>query len=138
MPERYLMDTAFVVALINPQDSYHEQAQEYAACLQTDEIWVHEAILVEIGNGLSAPKHRGAAAAFIAGCYTAKNTHIVTVDAALFQSALQLYSARPDKEWGLTDCISFVVMQQNGITDALTTDHHFEQGGFRALLRQNA
>ncbi|MFV9677847.1 MAG: hypothetical protein ACNYVW_09390 [Methanosarcinales archaeon] len=42
-----------------------------------------------------------------------------------------------DQEWGLTDCISFIVMGNPGLTDALTADEHFEQAGFRALLREN-
>ena len=46
-----------------------------------------------------------------------------------------LFAARKDKDWSLTDCISFVVMQEHGITDALTADHHFEQAGFVALLK---
>jgi hypothetical protein len=53
----------------------------------------------------------------------------------MLDRGLTLFSRRPDKEWSLTDCTSFVVMQQERLTDALTTDHHFEQAGFRALLR---
>jgi len=49
---------------------------------------------------------------------------------------LELYARRPDKSWSLTDCISFVVMTDRGLTEALTGDHHFEQAGFRALLRE--
>jgi predicted nucleic acid-binding protein len=48
---------------------------------------------------------------------------------------IQLYDSRPDKQWSLTDCISFVVMQDRGIVEALTGDHHFEQAGFTALLK---
>ena len=53
----------------------------------------------------------------------------------LYRSAFDLFSQRTDKEWSLTDCISFVVMQQRGLTEALTSDGHFEQAGFKALLR---
>jgi len=53
---------------------------------------------------------------------------------ALVQRALRLYDERPDKEWSLTDCLSFLVMERQRIRDALTTDHHFEQAGFRVLL----
>ena len=60
---------------------------------------------------------------------------IVFVDEPLFHAGLELYLARPDKDWSLTDCISFVVMEREGITDALTGDKHFEQAGFVALLK---
>lgn len=55
----------------------------------------------------------------------------------LFEAGLQLYQQRPDKEWALTDCISFHVMQERGLTNALAYDHHFEQAGFVALLRRD-
>ncbi len=53
----------------------------------------------------------------------------------LFAAGVDLYSRRPDKEWSLTDCISFIVMQEEGISDALTGDRHFEQAGYRTLLK---
>jgi len=53
----------------------------------------------------------------------------------LFERGVELFRQRPDKEWSLTDCISFVAMHEAGITEALTGDHHFEQAGFRALLK---
>jgi predicted nucleic acid-binding protein len=52
----------------------------------------------------------------------------------LFAAGVELYGTRPDKEWSLTDCISFVVMKREGLTDALTGDRHFEQAGFKVLL----
>jgi uncharacterized protein len=54
----------------------------------------------------------------------------------LFSAGLELFRSRRDKEWSLTDCMSFVVMRERGITDALTNDHHFEQAGFRILLKE--
>ena len=51
----------------------------------------------------------------------------------LLQEALALYRARPDKDWGLTDCVSFVLMQREGLTEALTADIHFRQLGFRKI-----
>ena len=65
-----------------------------------------------------------------------ENTTLVEPDPALWRRGLALYRTRPDKAWSLTDCISFIVMTDHGLTDALTGDHHFEQAGFRALLRQ--
>jgi len=60
----------------------------------------------------------------------------VSVDAAIFAGGLDLYRERPDKDWSLTDCISFVIMRQQQITDALTADLHFVQAGFRALMQE--
>jgi predicted nucleic acid-binding protein len=59
---------------------------------------------------------------------------VVAVDTALLTQALELYEARSDKDWGLTDCISFVVMQQQALTDAVTGDRHFTQAGYLAIL----
>jgi predicted nucleic acid-binding protein len=53
----------------------------------------------------------------------------------LYDQGLDLYRSRPDKDWSLTDCISFTVMRQRGISEALTGDHHFEQAGFVAILK---
>lgn len=61
-----------------------------------------------------------------------------SVDTTLLKRALQLYTARADKTWGLTDCISFVVMQDQKLTEAITADQHFVQAGYRALLLINA
>jgi hypothetical protein len=55
----------------------------------------------------------------------------------IYQQALELFCSRPDKEWGMIDCVSFVIMNQRGLTEALTTDEHFEQAGFKALLAQS-
>ncbi|HLM69274.1 MAG TPA: hypothetical protein VK358_17170, partial [Longimicrobium sp.] len=61
--------------------------------------------------------------------------NIVSITDDLYREAFAAYRGRPDKEWGLIDCMSFVIMQRLGIREALTTDHHFEQAGFRALMR---
>lgn len=98
------------------------------------EVWITEAVLVEIGNAL-ARSNRSTAVAFINSCYVTPNVAVVSVDTKLLHRAIDLYQNREDKEWGLTDCISFIVMEDHGLIDALTTDEHFEQAGFRALLR---
>jgi predicted nucleic acid-binding protein len=63
------------------------------------------------------------------------NIEIIPMTEGLYKRGFELYQSRPDKEWGITDCISFVVMQERSIMEALTTDKHFEQAGFQALLR---
>ena len=132
--ERIFLDTAFVQALLNRRDQYHSQAKALLNRVRTAfEIWVTEAVLVEIGNALSSVNRRGAVN-FINSCYTTSNIKVVAVNTSLFKRALELYDDRSDKEWGLTDCISIVVMQDHGLTEVLTTDAHFRQAGFRILL----
>ncbi|KCZ73499.1 putative nucleic acid-binding protein, contains PIN domain [Candidatus Methanoperedens nitroreducens] len=97
------------------------------------EVWITEAVLIEIGNALSR-SNRIAAAAFINSCYITPNVRVVSVDTSLLKRALDFYTNRGDKEWGLTDCISFLVMTDQGLKEALTADDHFQQAGFRALL----
>ena len=65
------------------------------------------------------------------------SVEVVPLSEVLFDKGFELYRQRPDKEWGLTDCVSFVLMQERGITDALTADTHFRQAGFRALLSED-
>jgi predicted nucleic acid-binding protein len=72
---------------------------------------------------------------FLADLRSAAWVEVVHVDAALDAAAWNLWQSRPDKEWSLVDCASFVVMQQRGMTEALTSDHHFEQAGFVRLLK---
>jgi hypothetical protein len=136
--DRLFMDTAFVVAFLNPKDALHEKAKaHFATVKKAREVWTTEAVLFEIGNAFGASR-RSDAASFIERCFTTSNIHVVSVSTALFRRALTFYKQRPDKEWGLTDCVSFVVMQDQNLIDALTHDTHFQQAGFRALLRDAA
>ncbi|MGQ9871850.1 type II toxin-antitoxin system VapC family toxin [Leptodesmis sp.] len=105
------LDTAFIQALLNPRDDYHNQAKQLFPRVRTaSEVWITEAIFAEVGNALSVFNRNGAVQ-FIQQCYRTDNIKIVSVDTELLMQALALYQSRPDKGWGLTDCISFVVMQ---------------------------
>jgi predicted nucleic acid-binding protein len=128
------LDTAFVQALMNSRDRYHAPATRLLPTVQAAaEVWTTEAVLIEVGNALST-FDRAAAVGFIEHCYRSPNLHVVNVTTVLFHNALQLYAARADKQWGLTDCISFVVMEEQKLVLALTADHHFMQAGYHALL----
>lgn len=132
--ERFLLDTVYIQALLNRDDDYHQHAQSLLPRVRgAAEVWVTEAVLTEVGNALGK-FNRQAAVEFINQCYRTPNIHVVTVSEVLFRQAIDLYEARGDKEWGLTDCISFVVMEQEGLEDAVTADKHFAQAGFRPLL----
>jgi hypothetical protein len=91
-------------------------------------------VLTEIGDALANPADRVRLAPFVETLRTSPFVTIVPFSAELFDRGIALYSERRDKEWPLTDCISFVVMADHGLTDALTGDRHFEQAGFRRLL----
>jgi uncharacterized protein len=132
--DRLFLDTAFIQALLNPRDTYHSQAKKLLPRVRNaDEVWITEAVLIEVGNALSAHNRNGAVQ-FIQQCDRTANIRVVSVDTQLFDQAIELYQSRPDKTWGMTDCISFVVMRAHNLSDALTTDRHFVQAGFRALM----
>ena len=134
--ERLFLDTVFIQAVLNKRDQYHHQAKAFLPRVRAARsVWITEAILVEVGNALGAVNRPGTVQ-FIQQCYETANLQVVTVDTSLLTRALQLYSERPDKTWGLTDCISFTVMWEKSLTDAVTADLHFVQAGFRALLRE--
>ncbi|NJK50079.1 PIN domain-containing protein [Candidatus Gracilibacteria bacterium] len=132
--ERLFLDTVFIEALLNRRDELHSKAVSLLPLVRNaSQVWVTEAVLTEVGNALSAV-NRMAAVQFIQSCYQTDNLNVVSIDTPLFTRALQLYHERPDKTWGLTDCISFVVMEEQGLTDAVTADRHFVQAGYRALM----
>ena len=73
--------------------------------------------------------------AFIESLKASPYVEIIHIDTMLNEQAWQLLVERQDKNWSLVDCSSFIVMQQRGMSEALTTDHHFEQAGFVRLLK---
>jgi predicted nucleic acid-binding protein len=136
--DRLFFDTSFVLALLDRRDTYHRCALTLVSRVEeADELWITEAILIEVANALSRAD-RTSAIEFIERCYAQPEIRVVTVDTPLLRRACQLYAARSDKTWGLTDCISYVVMRENGLTDALTADRHFIQAGFRAPLLEQS
>jgi uncharacterized protein len=134
----FFIDTAFVQALLNPRDQYHPKAMELAARVGNAwRLWTTRIILIEIADGLSAIARTSAITYIRALGSQFHRVSIIEVDDELYNRGLDLYESRPDKDWGLTDCISFIVMRENGLTDALTSDQHFVQAGFRALMRDD-
>lgn len=134
--ERLLLDTVFVQALLNRGDRYHNIAKRWLPRTRVAlEVWITEAVLIEIGNALRAINRSGAVA-FIEQCYKTENIHVVSINTALLKRGLALYRDRPDEKWSLTDCLSFIVMEDEGITNALTMDEHFRQSGYRTLMEE--
>jgi uncharacterized protein len=136
MPQtRYFMDTAFAQALINPRDQYHQKARQVQRQIPANaEIFTTNIILIEIADALSALRRHEAITFINNVSIDTKKFKVVDLDKVLYNRGFVLYSNRRDKDWGLTDCISFMVMNDSGIDTALTTDQHFVQYGFRALM----
>ena len=132
------LDTAYAVALASTTDAYHHHAVALADELEANgtHLVTTWGVLLEIGNALSKVQYRNAALQLLLSLQRDATVEIVPLSGPLLQRAVTLYAERPDKEWGLTDCISFVVMEARGIRDALTADEHFTQAGFRPLLRE--
>ncbi len=131
---RVFADSFYFFAVLNPKDEAHRKALEFAR--QHDEPIVTTAwVLTELADGLAATAHRAAFSRLVARLQADPENEIVPPTEELMARGIALYDARPDKQWSLTDCISFVVMSEEHITEALTGDHHFEQAGFTALLK---
>lgn len=130
------LDTAYIYALFNTRDEWHPKAIAWQRKLADGKrpLLTTEFVPVEIADGLASLKFRQAAANIIRSLQETSFVTITPVSSTLIAQALALYEQRQDKNWGLTDCASFVVMAENNITDALTTDDHFRQAGFNALL----
>jgi predicted nucleic acid-binding protein len=127
------IDTGYILVLVNAADQHHGRAGLAARQIKPPFL-TSEAVLTEIGNALSRAPWRALGYATIQDLRIDPNIEVVPVDTTLFERALALYGERMDKEWGLTDCLSFVVMQARNVTQVLTTDRHFGQAGFANLL----
>jgi predicted nucleic acid-binding protein len=127
-------DSFYFLALFNPRDAAHEltvrASRELVGNLITTD-WV----LAEVADALSDPVNRGGCVELIDDLRHSKRVEVLPATRTSFELGWELFGQRPDKDWSLTDCISFVVMRDRNVTEALTGDHHFEQAGFRALLK---
>lgn len=139
MINEVFLDTSYAIALSSPKDNLHQKAVRLATQIKSagTRIVTTHAVMLEIGNSLSKQRYRRAAVGLLYALEVDPRVTIVPFSEEFYVRAFKLYRDRMDKEWGLVDCVSFVVMSERGITDALTTDIHFQQAGFRALLREN-
>ena len=129
-------DTSFYVAILNTRDEWHslavECSRQFRGLLVTTDF-----VLIELGNWLSRSGDRAAFVRLMAQLRSDPKTIIFPASRDAFDQGFDLYEHRPDKDWSLTDCISFTIMQRDGLTEALTADHHFEQAGFTILLKES-
>ena len=132
MPGPLFVDTSFIIALINERDQYHLQAETLSHTFEQSHLLTTDAVLLEIGNAL-AKDYRAEATRIIRILRYSSKAEVRQIDNNLFEKGFAIYERYKDKEWGLVDCISFVVMWEAGVTEVLTFDGDFEQAGFSAL-----
>jgi uncharacterized protein len=132
----YFVDTSFWIGLMNPKDQHYPRAFAWYKYLTATSarLLTTEPGLWEVLNTMSTPPGRERAAEFYRRTSGDGRTEIVDAPRERMDAAFALYEARPDKEWSLTDCFSFEIMRERNLFDAVTSDHHFQQAGFTALL----
>ena len=130
-------DAGYWIALFNPRDRLHTKAITISNTLHGRSIVTSQMVLTEFLNHYAAlgQPFRQRAVQVVRSLQADAEVEVVPQTAAQFTAALMLYAQRPDKAWGLTDCASFLIMQERGITEALAYDDHFYQAGFIPLLR---
>jgi predicted nucleic acid-binding protein len=128
------VDTFCFLALLNSHDNAHSRTMNVIQALRRPLVTT-EWIFTELADGLATTRGRALVGPFIHRMRSDPRSLVVPASSRTFEQGMARYVARHDKDWSLTDCISFIVMEQRGITDALTADHHFEQAGFTALLK---
>ena len=137
----YFADTSYWMALSRKRDQHNRQAAAWNRfVIRTGSVIVTtEAVLWEWLNAFSDASTRAVAAEGYRRAHADAHIEVAPFQPALIDSAVELYRTRPDKSWSLTDCLSLVVMERRQLTEALTTDRHFEQAGMKVMmLRQPA
>ena len=137
MAERWFVDTGFVIAMVSSRDSFNDVAVQLSSRIEMDSIQLvtTDAVLLEIGAALSKLTYRAVGVEIIHSLRRDPKVEVHTLNPALLDKAVTLFSARADKEWSLADCVSFELMREQNIAVALSADAHFEQAGFIALMR---
>ena len=128
-------DTFYFLALLNPRDEKHAAVRAWSRESES-EVVTTDYVLVEVADGMAHSRRRTQAAELVESLRSMPGFRVIEADTALLRRGLALYADRPDKEWSLTDCISFVVMEREGLREALTGDRHFAQAGFVALFAE--
>lgn len=130
------VDSGFFVALLTMRDQLHSRAESWSEHL-SESFVTTDYVIWETVNWLSAPTNRAKIHDVIDDIQKDSRWEVIAATKQLFNVGLAMHRHYADKEWSLTDCISFHLMREREISRALTHDHHFEQAGFEALLRRN-
>jgi predicted nucleic acid-binding protein len=126
-------DSFYFLSLLNPRDQAHKKATDASRSI-VGKLVTTEYVLIEVGDALSRPAYRERFLDLLAALRLDSNTEIVPAGPGFLEKGLDLFRGRPDKDWPLTDCLSFVLMTERRIDEALTGDDHFRQAGFTPVL----
>jgi predicted nucleic acid-binding protein len=135
--KQVFVDTVFYVALVRPGDQWQSRALQAKKALGTVRLVTTDEVLTEFLAALSAGgEHlRQLAVKMVRAIHDDPNTKVIPQSRESFLEGTKLYELRLDKEYSLTDCISMNTMREEGISEVLTNDHHFEQEGFAVLIK---
>ena len=131
------VDTVYWIASVRPDDQWGQSALEAREDLGPTLMVTTDEVLTEFLAALSrgGPRIRVGAVAAVQAILSNPYVDVVPQSRESFLTGLDRYRARSDKAYSLQDCISMIVMESKGITEILTSDRHFEQEGFRVLMR---
>jgi|SRR5947209_4029420 len=129
----YFVDSFYWLAILNPDDAHRESILRWSG--PPGRYVFADAIRFEVMDALSSRRLRVHALKFWDDTLASPIATVVPVDGDLLARAVDLFRRRPDKDWSLTDCVSFVVMADRGIRTVLTGDRHFEQAGFEIAFK---
>lgn len=127
-------DAFYFVARLNRRDQHHERVVAFSREFRS-QILTTDWVLMEVADALAKSECRSRIRDFTLHLRQASGCEVVPTSRDLLDRALELYQQHKDKEWTLTDCVSFVIMRERGITEALTEDRHFVQAGFTVLFK---
>jgi predicted nucleic acid-binding protein len=129
-----LADAFYFVARLNRHDQHHERVVAFSREFRS-RILTTDWVLIEVADALARSECRSRVRDFILHLRQAHGCEVIPASRELLDRAVELYHQHADKQWTLTDCVSFVAMRERGVIQALTEDHHFEQAGFTALFK---
>jgi predicted nucleic acid-binding protein len=127
-------DTSYFLAFLGEKDQHHARAVGWTRALRAPVVTT-EYVVIEVGNSLTKSGDRAVFVDFYRALRQDAKLEVIAASTELQDRGAKLFGERPDKEWSLTDCISFVIMSERGMHEALSADRDFEEAGFRALLR---
>ncbi|MCX7011476.1 MAG: PIN domain-containing protein [Candidatus Sumerlaeota bacterium] len=129
------IDSSYFIAVLLRNDRFHGRVLQLPLEPEAARFVTTSLVVVEVLNHLAGmdPAIRASAGDWADDLQRGTDIEIVDITAARLREAVERYRKRPDQGWSLTDCASFLLMEERDIREALTFDRHFQQAGFVAL-----